>query len=124
MRTLVVDQNNDPAIDEAGNLRFATGEQAVGIVAVHFVRALSGEMMFKADKGMPHFATALGVNVNLAQFEAAFRARMRELEDVISVRSFSATVRDGVLYYDATLETRYGLAQVSGNNSGIDGNGV
>lgn len=119
IRTLAVNADNDPLVDSGGNLRIVAGEQAVDLLAKHFIKALMGEMIFKADRGMPHFSTALGVDANLAQFEAAFRARMREIPDIISVPSFTASIRDGVLYYDAVIETRYGIRQLSGDNLGV-----
>lgn len=119
IRTLAVDDNNDPLIDAGGNLRLVAGEAAVDLVAKHFIKALLGEMIFKADRGMPHFSTALGVNANLAQFEAAFRARMREIPDIVSVRSFEASIGGDVLRYSATLETIYGVSQLAGDSLGV-----
>lgn len=113
MRTLEVGKDNDPVLDSAGNLRLVAGEKAVALVAEHYVKALLGEMMFKADKGMPHFTTALGVNANLAQFEAAFRARMKEIPEIVTVQDFNATIDDDALKYTATLETVYGLTQLA-----------
>lgn len=115
-RTVAVDENNDPLIDAGGNLKLVAGEAAVDLLAKHFVKALLGEMIFKADQGMPHFTTALGVNANLAQFEAAFRARMRGIPDIISVRSFDASITGEVLRYSAVLETVYGITQLSGDS--------
>lgn len=119
IRTFAVNSNNDPALDGSGNLRIASGEQAVDFIAKHFIKALHGEMIFKADRGMPHFSTALGVDTNLAQFEAAFRGRMREIEEIISVQEFNASIRDGTLYYSALIETRYGIQQLTGDIQGV-----
>lgn len=119
IRTFAVNADNDPFIDEAGNLALVAGEQAIDYIAKHFVKALFGEMIFKADRGMPIFSTALGAEANLAQFEAAFRARMREIDQVVSVPEFSASIRDGVLYYSAVIETQYGLLQLAGDTLGV-----
>ncbi len=118
-RTLAVDKDNNPVVGNDGNLVFAAGEAAVAHISKHFVKALLGEMMYKADQGMPIFSAALGASANLAQFETAFRARMKEIPDILSVRSFQASIDNGVLRYVATIETVHGISQLQGDTQEI-----
>src|SRR5699024_6835142 len=108
MRTLAVDYNNDLVIGGDGILSVATGQAAALFVCEHFARAARGEMIHRMHQGMPFFETAFGEGSNLAQYEAAFRKRMGQISQVISVRAFIAEIVDGALRYDAVIETQFG----------------
>lgn len=108
MRTFAVDYNNDLVIGGDGNLAIATGQAAALFVCEHFARAARGEMIHRMHQGMPFFETAFGEGSNLAQYEAAFRKRMGQIPQVIAVREFNAEIVDGVLRYDAVIETQFG----------------
>lgn len=47
-------------------------------------------------------------------FETAFRQRMSEIEEVVEVTHFSATVENGELKYQATIRTIYGGFTLNG----------
>lgn len=114
MRTFDVTHDNDIFFRADGNVARAQGERAVMLVCEQFARAARGEMIHKMDRGIPFWPVAFGRAANLSQFEAAFRARMAEIPEVIAVDSFIATITDTVLKYEATIETEFG--QVSVNN--------
>lgn len=114
MRTFSVTQGNDLFLGADGNLARAEGERAVMIVCEQFARAARGEMIHKMDRGIPFWPVAFGRAANLAQYEAAFRARMREIPEVTAVVEFSAQIVEERLKYEATIETEFG--QVSVNN--------
>lgn len=108
MRTFAVDENNDLVIGGDGNLRIVSDQQAAMIVCEQFARAARNEMIHRMNQGMPFFTVAFGEGSNLAQYEAAFRNRMRQIPQVIAVRSFNARLVDGTLRYDAEIQTRFG----------------
>lgn len=112
-RTLAVDSNNDLVMGQDGVLKVARGIEAASIVCEQFARAARGEMIHKKDKGMPFFETAFGSGSNPAQYEAAFRNRMRQIPQVLSVESFRAEIVEGTLKYEALLETEFGTMRMS-----------
>ena len=116
MRTFKIDENNDFAICDDGNLVIVSDKEAVSILTRHYAQATRGEMIHQMDKGIPYFKTVFGANPNVFQFEAAFRARMREIDGVESVTSFSAQLIDGVLKYESTIKTIYGEVQINNAN--------
>ena len=113
MRTFAVTHNNDLLIGADGNLAFRKGQAAAVLVCEHYARAARGEMIHKMDRGMPFWPVAFGPRGNLAQFEAAFRARMREIPQVVAVVEFSAQIAEERLKYEATIDTIFGRASLS-----------
>lgn len=112
MKTLKVNENND-IIFSGGHLQVVSGKEAESHLCRHFALANRGEMVFKKNRGIPFFDIALGSNPNPAQYEAAFRARMKEIPEVIAVTDFYAIVVDGVLKYTATIQTKNGEVKVN-----------
>ena len=112
MKTFTVDENNDFVLNKRGDLSFCYDAQAVARVCKHYALAIRKEMIHKMNKGMPYFEVVFGKQVNLFQFEAAFRSRMREIEQVKAVVSFDARVQDGVLQYNALIKTIYGEVEI------------
>lgn len=112
MKTFKVNENND-IIFSGGHLQIVKDQEADAHICRHFALANRGEMIFKKDRGIPFFDIALGSNPNPAQYEAAFRSRMREIPTVIAVTDFYAKVVDGVLKYTATIQTENGEVKVN-----------
>lgn len=113
MKTFNVDDRNDIKLTQNGNIELIDGLNAVMLKCAHYAKAARAEMAFKMDKGMPFFTVAFGKQVNAGQYEAAFRARMREIDEVVSVDEFTAKLDDGVLSYTATITTIYGKARLN-----------
>lgn len=112
MKTFRTTVDND-IIFAGGHLQISSGQEADALVCRHFALANRGEMIFKKNRGIPFFDIALGSNPNPAQYEAAFRARMKEIPTVIAVTDFYAKVVDGVLQYTATIQTENGEVKVN-----------
>lgn len=115
MMTFDVDKDNDLHLDSDGNIAIARGVVAASNVCAHYAKAARKEMIHKTDKGMPFFDTIFGAVTNVYQFEAAFRARMKELAYVIAVESFDATLEDGIFKYAAVIKTTFGEINTNGD---------
>ncbi|MBI6530200.1 hypothetical protein JEP40_13890 [Proteus vulgaris] len=114
MRTFSIDKNNDLFIGPDGNLQFSEKDEAVKKLCQHFAKAVRGEMLHKKDKGIPFWPTTFGRQADVPMFETAFRQRMSEIEEVVEVTHFSATVENGELKYQATIRTIYGGFTLNG----------
>lgn len=112
-QTLASDANNDLVLDSAGNVRIATGIEAVAFNCKTAMQAQRGEMMFAVDKGMPMMATAWD-RYNPVQFEAAARTVLKEVPEVLGVDSFTVARTDERLVYTATIRTTYGETVIDG----------
>lgn len=114
MITFDINERNDIYLGNDGNLALVAGENAVKNGCVHYVKALRGEMIHKLDLGIPYWKTTFGRQADIPLFEAAFRARLREIEAVVSIVSFSAVLIDGSLNYTAEIQTIYGSVTLDG----------
>jgi len=113
MITIKTDSNRDIAVDQRGNFSFVRDIEALKEVCEAYARAARNEMIHKMNKGMPFFEQVFSSQVNTPQFEAAFRARMSEIEQVQGVTSFRATVEENTLKYTAVISTVYGNIEVN-----------
>lgn len=111
--TCDVTEKNDLYIGADGSLALARELNAAMNTCEQFARASRNEMIHKMDLGMPFWPVVFGESANLAQFESAFRARMREIPEVIGVTQFNARIVDNELQYEATIETIYGTGAVT-----------
>ena len=113
-RILAVDENNDIFIGPNGRLALAEGLAAVSQACKHAVEVQLGEMMFAMDRGVPRFETIWRGTPNLGQFEAALRAQVLAVQDVLRVVSLEVNRTGGTLSYLMTIETIYGEEQING----------
>lgn len=98
----------DLTIDAAGNLAIMQDEEAASEVCRNFALTQKGEMIFKAQEGMPFIDGVFDDN-DLAQFEAAFKRRIKQVPFVeAQVLAFDAEVNENVLNYEAVIQTKYG----------------
>lgn len=100
--------NRDIHTDASGNWSFLHDQDAVSVVCESYARAARNEMIHKMNKGMPYFEQIFTGVANLPQFEAAFRERMSEIEEVVAITSFRAEFIDETIKYEATIQTIYG----------------
>lgn len=114
MKTFNVNGNNDIHLGNDGNLSIVSGERASEKRCEHYAKALRGEMLHKLDLGIPYWKTTFGRQADIPLFESVFRDRMRELDDVISVVSFSASLTNNTLKYTAVIQTIYGEITLNG----------
>lgn len=112
MKTFNVNSNNDIHLGNDGNLSIVSGERASKNRCEHYAKALRGEMLHKLDMGIPYWKTTFGRQADIPLFEAAFRDRLRELDDVISIVSFF--IADNSLNYTALIQTIYGEITLNG----------
>jgi hypothetical protein len=104
MKTFV----GDLTIDASGNLSMLSGEQAASEVCRNFAQTQKGEMIFKAQEGMPFIGGVFDDN-DLAQFEAAFKRRIKQVPFAeAQVIAFDAEVVENVLNYEAVIQTKFG----------------
>ena len=114
MRIFAVNQNNDIyAVN--GRLAMKTGIEACAQACTHAMKALRGEMQYSIDTGMPYFTVAWSGSPNMLAFEAAARATLKAVRDVLAVTAFSAQVSNNTLVYTATISTVYGATVINGN---------
>lgn len=114
MRTFSINQQNDFAIGADGNLQICDNDDAVRNLCQHFIKAVRGEMLYKKDKGIPYWSATFSRQVDLPLFEMAFRQRIAEIEEVVSITYFHAFLEEGTLKYQADIRTIYGGFTLNG----------
>lgn len=108
MRIFAVDTNNDLFVGRHGGLAVRTGLEALGQTCEHVMKAILGEMVFSASRGLPYFETLWTGNPDLRAFEEAARISLRNVPGVIAVVSFSAEIQGNTCVYNAGIKTIYG----------------
>lgn len=114
MKTLEASATNDLRLDAGGGLAFLNGLPATAQTAEQFASTRRGEMLHAMDFGIPFDLMAWGGTPNVAQFEAALRARLMETPEVLEVVALTARLNGDVLGYVATLRTTYGETIING----------
>lgn len=114
MRTLLSDSNNDIALAPSGNVHAVTGSAAVEQVAKHHMLTRRDEMIHAMEQGIPFDLIVWGASPNIAQFEAAGRARLLQVPGVIEVVEFTAQQVGDTLDYVATIRTEFGEVSLGG----------
>lgn len=113
MKTFLTDENNDFAIGASGNFELISDAAALSQILVEYAQTAREEMVTQQTQGMPFFATAFGRTANIAQYEAAFRKRMMDHPDVTGVLAFFGEINEGVLSYQAVIQSVYGQIEVN-----------
>lgn len=113
MKTLTTNSSNDLAVS-GRSLTLSTDLEAVLRVARHCARAIQGEMVFARTQGMPYFQTVWVGAPSTAPFEAAFRARIQQIEGVTGIEELTAERTGEAMTYTATITTVYGTGTVNG----------
>lgn len=113
MRSFAVTSTNDLLLT-GGGLSLLSGIDAVLAVCAHAAKAILGEMVFMQDQGMPYFETVWSGSPQTEPFEAAFRARVTQIEGVVSVEDLTVAIVGDVLQYSATIVTTFGTGQING----------
>lgn len=114
MRTLAIDGNNDLFIDKTGNISVIDGIRATAQTSRNFAQTRTGEMIFSIDRGIPFFLVAFDRFPNLAQFEAAIRRRLLEIETIESISALNVQFIDGAVKYTADIITIDGAVTING----------
>lgn len=111
--TFAIDANNDFLVMN-GTLQLATGQQAVLNICEHCAKAILKEMIFAQQNGMPYFETVWSGSPVTAPFEAAFRARIAQVEGVISIDELTTEQVGDAMQYSAVISTVYGTGTING----------
>lgn len=114
MRTFLLDENNDLMLDNTGNLAMVEGIEATAQTSRNFAATRGSEMIHAMDQGIPFFMTSFDRFPNLAQFEAALRRRLLQVESVQAVTALDVQYDDGAVKYTATLRTTDGVVTING----------
>lgn len=114
MTTLLSNSRNDLALAADGRIRVISGLEAIAQSARAYMQARLGEMYYNADQGLPFADIVWGGSPNVAQFEAAGRARLLQVPGVVEVISFEARQTADVLGYTATIRTTAGETVING----------
>lgn len=113
MRSFAIDENNDLYIT-GRDLSIVEGLEAVLNVARNCARAVLGEMVLAKDQGMPYFETVWVGNPTSAPFEAAFRARVAQIDGVEEIASLETEQVGDAMQYRAVIVTRFGTGRIDG----------
>lgn len=114
MRTFQTTETNDLVLGGNGALSILTDIQAVTQSAKEYMQSRFAEMIHNVDQGIPFDALVWGGTPNIAQFEAAGRARLMQVPNVLRVSEFTARLNGDILSYRATIQTPWGEVALSG----------
>lgn len=114
MRSLQASTTNDLVVGADGRLSVVDSLAAVETVARTHMQTRRGEMIHAMQQGIPFDPIVWSGIPNLAQFEAASRARLLSIPGVREVTQFDATLRGDTLEYGATLLTDFGEVTIDG----------
>ena len=109
-----VDSNNDMYTGPDGNIIIVAGLVAVKQACEHVMKTMLAEMVLAYNQGLPNFQTVWVGAPNVPQFEAAGRAALQNVPDVVQVVSFDTIVRNNTLAYTAVIQTNFGDAVING----------
>lgn len=113
MRSFASSRSNDLVIGADGNLSIVDNALAVEVVTRSHMQTRRGEMIYAIQQGIPFDPVVFSGTPNLAQFEAASRARIMEVTGVREIRSFSATMVGDTLSYVAVIVTEFGEVTIN-----------
>jgi len=113
MRNLAVDADNDLFLSPDGRLAINVDLYAAMQSAQHSAQAQLGEMVLNIDQGVPNFQTIWESSANVAQFEAYLRAAILQTPNITEVRELDVDVREGTVFYVATIVSIYGSGVIS-----------
>lgn len=114
MITIQTNDNHEIVVSGTGNLVLHSGVEAIVQTCREYMQTRRAEMIHAIDLGIPFDPVAFGASPNVAQFEAAGRARLMQVPDVLEVLSFTADVSGDVLSYSAVIKTTEGETTVNG----------
>lgn len=110
--TFATDKNNDFYLDENGNIAMATGQDAIKFVCEQITRTLQGELIYHTDEGLPYVDSIWSNKASQLRFQAALRAALEDVPEVIEVNSISTELEKDVFKYEVVLRTVYGQVTI------------
>jgi len=112
MITLSTTTNNDLHLDSSNSIPKASGIFAVLKTCEYAIQTMYGELVLQGDTGVPNFSLIWNGNPNIPQSENAIREVLLSVDGVSGVTSLTVFVENGVLKYNATIQTIYGEASL------------
>lgn len=112
-RSLAVDSNNDLFLNEAGNLAFSAGIDAVKQNCEHAMKTLLAECVLDLPRGIPYFQQVWSGRPNLEQFDFAAVSALLAVDGVTQINSFESTLNGDALEYQATIQTTFGTVTLT-----------
>lgn len=113
--TFATNSTNDIYLDNDGNLAIATGIDAVLSICKAVAEAQRGEMIFNTDKGMPSLQAVWSGSINIAQYEAALRSAILNIEGVLRILNLDFTKQGNTLSYKLVILTSFGQGAINGS---------
>lgn len=112
MRSISInDSDFDIAIDANRNLAMVTEKACVTQDATLASLMLLGENPWNTEQGVPYMETVFQ-RKRPFEFEQALREEIERVPNVRRVSSITLLQLEGVLQYEATIETTYGPANI------------
>lgn len=116
--TIAIDPvTNDIYLDEEGNIAMHSGIDAISDICRNAAQTVLGEMRYAVDQGVPYFDCVFNGVPNLAQFEAALRLALLNVNGVSEVVSIQTSIDNNILTYFAVI-----LTDLSDDTINITGN--
>ena len=112
MITLSTSTNNDLHLDSSNSIPKASGIYAVLKTCEYAIQTMYGELVLQGDSGVPNFDLIWNGNPNILQAENAIRETLLNVDGVDGVTSLNVFVENGVLKYNATIQTIYGESSI------------
>lgn len=109
MITLGVNQNND-IFARNGRLVLAYGIDACMQSCARSVKSQVSEMPFNFDKGVNYKDFIFNGSPKWNSFISACKAQIIAVKGVQSIRSFQVAFKDGLIAYEAIIQTKFGSA--------------
>lgn len=105
MSTMKSTDLNDFQITDAGSFEIVEGNDEHLQTARQYMQARRGEMIHRADDGIAFDPIAFGATANPAQYEAAGRKRLLQVQGITEVTQFETSQDSDNLEYVATFKT-------------------
>jgi len=113
MRCFGRDDNNDLML-AGGAVSVVSGLQATLQTCEHVAKARLGEMVLNVGAGLPYFETVWAGTPNPAPWEAAFRARVLQVDGVLEISDLTIALEGDTMTYSATIVTTFGTGVIGG----------
>ncbi len=113
-QTLGLNSVNDIYLGADGNLVMLSGVEAIAGACETVSKAQLGEMVLATTQGLPNFqAVWIGVP-NLRLWQSYLLSALQNVSGVLAVTNLSLQQVDGILSYEATIKTPFGITQING----------
>lgn len=111
MKTFNTDSNNDLFL-KRNSIDMANDIYAVSRSCKQAIKTVLGELELNADVGMPYHEQVWVGSPNIRQIEQSMREVILTVDNVHSISSLSAFVKDNELSYTAVINTSFGAVQL------------